>query len=78
MAKAKRTADPKPALRRFRRLRKLDPAKAGRLVKISGFTWKAYETGWRQMSGDMCKRFEEKLGIPRAEIRPDLFELQAT
>jgi DNA-binding XRE family transcriptional regulator len=74
MARTKRPAHPKPALRAYRNKHELDSERAGKRVGIAGSTWRSYENGWREMDGDTCKRFEDKLGIDRAELRPDLFE----
>ena len=40
---------------------------------VSMVTFRAYRRGYRVMSPEVAIRAEQKLGIPRHELRPDLW-----
>jgi transcriptional regulator with XRE-family HTH domain len=40
---------------------------------VSMVTYRAYRRGYRVMSPEVAMRAAEKLGIPRHELRPDLW-----
>jgi DNA-binding transcriptional regulator YdaS (Cro superfamily) len=48
-------------------------AAAGKLLGISDAQMQRLETGKRPVTAEMAKVIEEKTGIPRYELRPDIF-----
>lgn len=61
-------------LRAFRLQKKLSCEDLGKKLNIAATTVRSYENGNRTISGDFALTIEEKLGIPREQIRPDLFQ----
>lgn len=47
---------------------------AGRLIGVSAVQMLRYETGDRPIPPERAVRIEFVAGIPRAELRPDIFE----
>lgn len=72
--KAAQKPPPKPALREYREKNGLSADDAGAKIGVKGVTWRSYENGNREVDGDTAVLIEEKCGIGRARIRPDLFE----
>lgn len=67
-------ASPKPALRQYREKNDLSAEGAGKKIGVAGSTWRSFENGNREVDGDTAKLIEERCGVDRASIRPDLFE----
>lgn len=51
----------------------LSMADAARLSGISYWTIYQHARGWRGVSAEAALRYERRLGIPRAVLRPDLW-----
>ena len=51
----------------------LSTADAARLSGISYWTIYQHVRGWRGVSAEAALRYERRLGIPRAVLRPDLW-----
>lgn len=66
-------------MRRMEQLRqwRIDCAKslddAGKLIGVSGVQWHRYETGKRRIAANRVIDVEAVTGIPRHELRPDIF-----
>lgn len=71
MAKAR---DP---LRAYREENRLSQQEVADRLKVSRQLVGMLETGERPYTADMAVLIEKALGIPRAKLRPDLFELAA-
>lgn len=48
-------------------------SEAAKLGGITPGTWSKYENGRLRISGERCVDLERRLGIPREDLRPDLF-----
>jgi transcriptional regulator with XRE-family HTH domain len=63
----------KHSLRNFRVNHGRSSKDIAKTLGIAESTLRSYENGSREISGDLAKKIEEKLGIDRADLRPDLF-----
>jgi len=70
-------AKPKTALREYRAQKDLSAEEVARKLGIAESTLRSYENGNREIDGDTAVLIESRLGIPREDIRPDLFKREA-
>ena len=70
-------AKPKTALREYRAQKDLSAEEVARKLGIAESTLRSYENGNREIDGDTAVLIEDRLGIPREDIRPDLFKREA-
>lgn len=70
-------AKPKRALREFRKSKDLTAAEVAKKLGIAESTLRSYENGTREIDGDTAVLIESRLGIPREDIRADLFRREA-
>lgn len=70
-------AKPKAALREFREKNGLSAEDVGRKIGCAESTWRSYENGNREVDAETAIKIEEVLGIPREDIRADLFRREA-
>ena len=70
-------AKPKTALRGYRAQKDLSAEEVARKLGIAESTLRSYENGNREIDGDTAVLIEDRLGIPREDIRPDLFKREA-
>jgi DNA-binding XRE family transcriptional regulator/predicted GIY-YIG superfamily endonuclease len=66
-----------PALREFRRSRRMTSDEAAAILGVSGQAWRTWEKGTRRIEAERAVLIEQRLGIDRANIRPDLFRREA-
>ena len=64
-------------LRVHRSKNKLSCEELGKKLGIAATTVRSYENGNRTISGDFAVTIEERIGIRREELRPDLFQREA-
>lgn len=74
MAKMAKSPDP---LRAHREANDLSQQEVADKLKISRAMVGLLETGEREYSAEMAILIEEKLGIDRAKVRPDLFKRES-
>ncbi len=67
-------ADP---LRAYRELHGMSQQWLADKLKVSRQLVSMLELGEREYTADMCVLIEEKIGVPREAMRPDLFKREA-
>lgn len=70
-------AKPKHALRDYRKANELSAAEVAKKLGVAESTLRSYENGTREVDGDTAVLIENRLGIPREDIRSDLFRREA-
>lgn len=60
-------------LREWREAQNISAKEAGDLIGVSRVQWFRLERGSRRASPDSARRIEEVTGIPRHELRPDIW-----
>jgi plasmid maintenance system antidote protein VapI len=66
-------AKPKPMIRALWKAKGITPAQFARPLKISVAHAYALANGNREVTAKMAKRIEKSWGLPRINVRPDLF-----
>jgi len=61
-------------LRTWRKAQKITAAEAGAKIGVSSVQWFRMETGDRAVAADKVLQVEAMTGIPRTELRPDIFK----
>lgn len=61
-------------LRTWRKAQKITAAEAGSRIGVSSVQWFRMETGERAVAADKVLQVEAMTGIPRTELRPDIFK----
>jgi predicted transcriptional regulator len=64
-------------LRKYRVERGLSCAELAKTLDLAEATVRSYENGNRTISAETAVAIEKRIGIPRAQIRSDLWELPA-
>ena len=67
----------KHPLRAYRDAEGMSADELARKLKVSEISIRSYENGARQPSALRAIDFEKRIGIPREELRPDLFRKAA-
>lgn len=65
------------AIRKFRKDRNLTQDEAAKLLCVTKATVSRYESGERKIAPERVIEFERLTGIPRHELRPDLYPQEA-
>lgn len=60
-------------LRAYRSEHELSCADLAKQLGIAEPTLRSFENGWRTISAETAVEIERSIGIPRAQLRPDLF-----
>lgn len=64
-------------LRTYRLEHGLSCAELGKILEVAEPTVRSFENGNRTISAEMAVTIEERIGIPRHEIRGDLWSAKA-